>query len=214
MKRKFLSVAMTVVMAVVCLTGCSGNFSKNSFISAARKYGMKEIEDDMELRDIDIDRENSNSAYYVEKDYERMQFLFSGLEPDAEVKELVKAVEIIGCNDNQVSCSTNAYYLTAKDSKNAKKIYKALATQFVNPGESETYLDEGEKDGITYTIGYFIFDDITDANDRIEAVYGVYLKDDKVIWIYSVYDSTLENSCFESFCKSLGLVSPYTLKET
>ena len=52
MRIKFLSVAMAVVMVVVCLTGCSGNFSKSAFISAAKKNGMEEIKDTTKLNKI------------------------------------------------------------------------------------------------------------------------------------------------------------------
>ncbi|WP_185752518.1 hypothetical protein [Butyrivibrio sp. AE2032] len=49
MKKKLFSVVIAVVMTVVCLAGCSGDFTKESFISAAKKIGMKELEDTQEL---------------------------------------------------------------------------------------------------------------------------------------------------------------------
>ena len=214
MKKKFLSVAMAVVMSVVCLAGCSGSFNKSSFISAAKKYGMKEIDDNWTLYEIMHDQENSNSVCYIEKDHDRMQLFFRDYAPDAEVKELVKAVETIGRNDNQIACSTYIYYLTAKDSENAKETYKGLTKTIIDPGDGGNDPEKGEKDGVTYTISYIGSNDIPNADDQFtgEIVYGVYLKGDKIIWLYSFYDSTLENKCVENFCKSLGLVSPYSMK--
>ena len=214
MKRKFLSVVMAVVVAVVCLTGCSGNLNKASFINAAKKYGMKEIEENLKLGEIMRDQNESNSVYYVEKDHDRMQLFFRDFAPDAEVKECVKAVEIIGKNDNKLPCSTYVYYLTAEDSKNAKETYKGLTKGISDPGNGRSDREEGEKDGVTYTIVYMGSDNFEDTDEQFtgEIVYGIYLKDDKIIWIYSFFDSTLDNNCVEGFCKSFGLVSPYTLR--
>ena len=57
MKRKLLSVAMAVVMSAVCLAGCSGGWSRSAFISAAKKYGLKELDGDKTLREVLLDEE-------------------------------------------------------------------------------------------------------------------------------------------------------------
>ena len=190
MKRKILPVAMAVVMTVVYLAGCSGNFTKASFINAAKKCGMEKLDENMSLNEIMLNEEESHAVYYVEKDQDRMNLLITQYAPVAEVKEFVQAVETIGKSDDNKTCLTNVYYLTAVDSENAKEIYESLIITYDNP-------ENGEKDGVTYTG---------------EIAYGVYLKGNNIIWIRSYFDSTLENNCVEDFCKSLGLVSPYTLK--
>ena len=207
MKRKILPVAMAVVMTVVCLAGCSGNFTKASFINAAKKCGMEKLDENMSLNEIMLNEEESHAVYYVEKDQDRMNLLITQYAPVAEVKEFVQAVETIGKSDDNKTCLTNVYYLTAVDSENAKEIYESLIITYDNP-------ENGEKDGVTYTICYFGPEDSPNANDQFtgEIAYGVYLKGNKIIWIRSYFDSTLENNCVEDFCKSLGLVSPYTLK--
>ena len=208
MKTKFLSVAMAAVMGLVCLTGCSGNFTKNAFINAAKKNGMKELDGDRTLNEIMRDQEESDSVYYIENDQRLMQIEIRDYAPDAEVKVLVKAVETIGKSDDHKSCLTLVYFITFEDSENAKKTYKQLIKRYEDP-------ENGEKDGVTYSINYLGPDDRPNPDGKItgDIAYGVYLKDDTIIWIRSSYDSALENDCVEDFCKSLGLVSPYTPKE-
>ena len=147
MKRKLLSFAMAVVMSAVCLAGCSGGWSRSAFISAAKKYGLKELDGDKTLREVLLDEEESASVYYVEKDNKLMQLEVRDYAPDAEVKEFVRAIETIGKNDNKFHCSTYVYYLTLEDSKNAKKTYKQLTKNFANPGDKEAEPEEGEKNG-------------------------------------------------------------------
>ena len=208
MKKKFLSVAMAVVMGVVCLTGCSGSFSKNSFISTAKKNGMKQLDPDKTLNEIMMDQESSEAVYYIEKDQRLMQIEIRDNAPDAEVKALVRAVETIGKSDDHVSCLTMVYFITAEDSKNAKKTYEQLIERFEDP-------ESGEKNGVTYTITYIAPNDRPGADGSFtgDIAYGIYLKGDTIIWIRSYYDYTMENDCVENFCKSFGLVSPYTLKD-
>ena len=64
--RKRLFRMAAAVMTVVCLTGCSGNFSKASFINAAKKNGMKEVEDTTELTKIMADPGKTKAMYYVD----------------------------------------------------------------------------------------------------------------------------------------------------
>ena len=151
---------------------------------------------------------------YVEKDNKLMQLEVRDYAPDAEVKEFVRAIETIGKNDNKFHCSTYVYYLTLEDSKNAKKTYKQLTKNFANPGDKEAEPEEGEKNGVTYTICYIGSEDLQNLKEDYtgELAYGVYLKDNKIVWIRSYFDSDLDNDYVESICKSLGLVSPYTLK--
>ena len=115
MKRKCLSVAMAVVMTVVCLTGCSGNFSKSSFISAAKNSGMEELKDTTKLGHIMAEPGETIAFYY---DIENMHLFESLGDPLTEyvsvndVKECAMAVEGIGKNDDHAKCTTRAFYLT------------------------------------------------------------------------------------------------------
>ena len=86
---------MAVVMSAVCLAGCSGGWSRSAFISAAKKYGLKELDGDKTLREVLLDEEESASVYYVEKDNKLMQLEVRDYAPDAEVKEFVRAIETI-----------------------------------------------------------------------------------------------------------------------
>ena len=199
MKRNILSVAMAVVMAVVCLAGCSGNFAKSSFISAAKKNGMNELS---EPKDLTLRRAGAGESYAIFYDVKESHLIesispFSDYVSPNDVKDFVIAVESIGETDDHGSCITQAYFLTVKDSDTAEEIYESVIKPLVKP-------EEDEKDGITYAISY-------QGGSTVELAYGVYLKDNQIVLIRSDYDPSLKNDCVEGFCKSLGLVSPYTL---
>ena len=204
MNRKCLSVAMAVVMTVVCLTGCSGNFSKSSFISAAKNSGMEELKDTTKLGHIMAEPGETIAFYY---DIENMHLFESLGDPLTEyvsvndVKECTMAVEGIGKNDDHGKCTTRAFYLTVKDSDVAEELYNSVKRGLVKP-------EEGEKNGVTYTISY---QGSHNEGSTVELAIGVYLMDNHIVWIRSDYDTTLKNKTVENFCKSLGLVSPYTL---
>lgn len=204
MKRKCLSVAMAFVMTVVCLTGCSGNFSKSSFISAAKNSGMEELKDTTKLGHIMAEPGETIAFYY---DIENMHLFESLGDPLTEyvsvndVKECAMAVEGIGKNDDHGKCTTRAFYLTVKDSDTAEELYNSVKRGLVKP-------EEGEKNGVTYTISY---QGSHNEGSTVELAIGVYLMDNHIVWIRSDYDTTLKNKTVENFCRSLGLVSPYTL---
>ena len=204
MKRRFLSVSMAVVMAVVCLTGCSGNFAKNSFISAAKKNGMNELS---EPKDLTLRRAGAGESYSFFYDVKESHIIesisaFSDYVSPNDVKDFVIAVESMGETGDHGSCITQAYFLTVKDSDTAEEIYESLIKPLVKP-------EEGEKDGVTYAVSY---QGSRNDDSGVELAYGVYLKDNQIVLIRSDYDSSLKNNCVEGFCKSLGLVSPYTLR--
>lgn len=204
MKRKCLSVAMAVVMTVVCLTGCSGNFSKSSFISAAKNSGMEELKDTTKLGHIMAEPGETIAFYY---DIENMHLFESLGDPLTEyvsvndVKECTMAVEGIGKTDDHGRCTTRIFYLTVKDSDTAEELYNSVKRGLVKP-------EEGEKNGVTYTISY---QGSHNDGSTVELAIGVYLMDNHIVWIRSDYDTTLKNKTVENFCRSLGLVSPYTL---
>ena len=205
MKRRSLSVAMAVVMSVVCLTGCSGKLSKDSFISAAKKNGMKDAAETTELTHILADPGEIRSFFYDVEDFRIIEYsggpLADCVSP-TDVEEFVIAIDSIGKTDDHGSTLTQVFFLTVKDSKTAKEIYKTVSKPLVKP-------EKGEKNGVTYTISY---QGSKNEGSSVELAYGVYLKDNQIVLIRSDYYSSLDNKCVEGFCRSLGLVSPYTLR--
>ena len=205
MKKKLLLYAMVAVMTVVCLTGCSGDFSKSSFISAAKSSGMREIVETTELNQIFADQEKHIAFYYDDKNIKVFEFAGSPFQDHVSksyVDEFVMAGESIGKTDDRGRCLTRIYYVTVKDRDTAEEIYNSVKRGLVKP-------EEGNKNGVTYTISYQGPRNSQDST--IELAIGVYLKDNHLVWIRSDYDVTLKNKTVEIFCKSLGLVSPYTL---
>ena len=205
MKKKLLLYAMVAVMTVVCLTGCSGDFSKSSFISAAKSSGMREIVETTELNQIFADQEKHIAFYYDDKNIKVYEFAGSPFQDHVSktyVDEFVMAGESIGKTDDRGRCLTRIYYVTVKDRDTAEEIYNSVKRGLVKP-------EEGNKNGVTYTISYQGPRNSQDST--VELAIGVYLKDNHLVWIRSDYDVTLKNKTVEIFCKSLGLVSPYTL---
>ena len=206
--RKRLFRMAAAVMAVVCLTGCSGNFSKASFINAAKKNGMKEVEDTTELTKIVADPGKTKAMYYDVENFQIIQYLEKPLTDNisvSDVKEFVYATESIGKTDDHSTSLTTVCFVTVKDSKTAKSIYKN-AIKPLRYG-----VEDGEKDGVTYTISYQGPEDSQNDNSTVELACGIYLKGNQIVWIRSDYYSTMKNNTVEGFCRSLGLVSPYTL---
>ena len=200
MRKKHLSVAMAVVMTVVCLTGCSGSFTKGSFISAAKKNGMREIKETTELNHTMADPGETISFYY---EIENMHIFESLGDPLTEyvyiknVKECVMAVESIGKTDGHGRCTTRIFYLTVKDNDIAEEIYNSAKRPFVKP-------EEGEKNGVKYTISYQGPKTSQNKDSTVELACGVYLMDNQIVWIRSDYDDTLKNKSVEGFAVHSG----------
>lgn len=212
MKKKLFSVVMAVVMTVVCLAGCSGDFSKDSFINAAKKNGLKELEDTQELTRIKAEPGETKAFYYDVENLQIVQYLKSSFDENLSVEDVKGCVivnESIGENADHGTSLTRIYYLILKDNKTAENLYKEEIKSFklMKP-------EEGKKNGVTYTIGYLGPDDSRHDNSTVELACGVYLKDNQLVWIRSDYYSTMKNDCVEGICKSLGLVSPYKLKKS
>ncbi len=207
MKKKFLSVAMAVVMVVVCLTGCSGNFSKSSFISAAKSSGLKEVEETTELNHMYADPGEHIALFYDVEDIHIFEYVgdpLSNYVSINEVEEFVLAVDSEGETDKHIRCFTRIYFLTLKDSDTAEELYKSVKRGIMKP-------KEGKKNGVAYTISYQGPDNSLYAGSTNELAVGLYLMGNHVVWIRSDHDTTVKNKTVEKFCKSLGIVSPYTL---
>ena len=121
-----------------------------------------------------------------------------------DIQECVMVVESIGETDDHGTSLTRVFYLTVKDSDTAEEIYES-AIKPLRFG-----VEDGEKNGVTYTVSY---QGSQNDGSTVELACGVYLKGNQILWIRSDYDATLKNKTVENFCKSLGLVSPYTLKK-
>ena len=209
MRKKIWSVVMVAVMVAACFVGCSNDSTKDSFISAAKDNGMKEITETTELNRILEDPKEDISYFYDVEDvniveYTNRQFM-EGI-PKHEVTESVIAVERLGENDDHGTTLTYIFYLSFADSETAEEVYKSKIKPL------RFGVKNGKKNGVTYTISYQGPDDSQQDNSTVELAAGVYLMDNQIVWIRSNYYSTINNDCVEGFCKKLGLVSPYTLK--
>lgn len=238
MKRKMIK-ATALVMVLISLAGCSaGSFSSKSVISAAKKYGMEECVEMSLFARVNAGTGYNASMYHVSENAEQadaMCFAFTGVGPEAGIDEFVACAETYEKTDDKGALSTQIYYINARDEETAQKIYDYKVKTLRNPVD-------GQKSDVKYTISYEFFEanpsagtewdidtpSVADQNGMTtllltgipesifdcEIVSGVYINGNKVILIYSMYDASEKNDCVKTFCDSLGLVSPYTLKES
>lgn len=206
MKRKFFKVAAAAVMALVCLSGCSAGFSSKSLLSAVEKCGMKECPDQNKFGILLGGTGDDASYYAVFNDKERINVVCTtllGVDTESGAKECIACIEWKMDEDDYL-CNNTIYCVTAKNNAAAQVIYEKL-TAYGLHGQVP-----GEDNGVTYTIGY-IGAGSAPVHDSFS---GVYLKGNTLIYIRGNCYSDYDNDLVESVCKDLGLVSPYTLKET
>ena len=212
MKKKMLAAVMSVVMVVVCMTGCSKDLTRRAFEKTARKYGMREIDyidSIMEERSKEPGAKG-NSLYYSSKNAEEADalyycFLHQGFKdfPKIQLQEFTM------CFDNRVYTMENGdhflqseiYWVTASDKKAAIELYEELA-KFCKV-DNCAY---GEENGYNYSIRLV-------GGTEIQMLLGVYIKDNTVIYMRSGSEVAGDGGCAHFFCKKLGLVSPLTLKD-
>ena len=213
MKKKMLSMAAAITMAVVILTGCSAGFKRDIAIEAAKEYGM----DDTRAFYEGAQFSNDVKAYYIsdskQADQIRHLFTHTGFDTEYDLKETIMFSEVKAAptgdeksvSDENVT-NTKILFMTAADTKTAKEIY-AINAEWIMAHEGIS----GKQKGVEYTINYY--GDFTDNDREIESFYGVYIKGDTVIWIEAFTNCGPNDECTEYFCNKLGLVSPLTLRK-
>ena len=217
MKKKMLSMAAAITMAIVSLTGCSNGIKKDTVIKTAKEYGM--VQQDKLVNALSFGTDGY-SVFYVSKDseeadYTRKLVLHAGQHEDFALKEAIVCIESkvshrkdtapISVSEMQ-EMRTTILIMTTKDAKSAKKLYDANA-EWITLHEGE----KGNKNGVEYAINYTTFTTNDGANEA-ESFYGAYLTGNTVIWIEALTTDENIDDCTEYFCEKLGLVSPLTLR--
>ena len=209
MKKKMLSMAAAITMAVVVLTGCSVAFSSASIALTAHKYGMDEADNFEEYMEkfLSYDEGLDSAVYYVAKDskealhmYDTIYAIPLGYYPAMEIKEFAACYENRFENNSGNNVQTEIYMITANDKDSASDLYDSLVEKCAS-----YKTDSGTKNGYTYTIAFY-------GNKDRSLAYGIYMKGNTVISI-SQRGDTLTDDCAAFFCKELELESPYTLME-
>jgi hypothetical protein len=209
MKKKMLSMAAVITMAVFVLTGCSNAFSSASIAKTAQKYGMDEANSYSQYMRyfLSYDEGTDTSIYYVAEDSKEALHMYDtafavplGASPAMEVKDFAACYEVRFEENSGNNVQTEIYMITAKEKDSASELYDSLVG-LCAPYET----DSGTKNGYTYTIAFV-------GNENRSMAIGVYMKGNTVISI-SQRGDTLTDDCAGYFCKKLGLESPYTLME-
>jgi len=216
MKKKMLAAVMTVVMAVVCMTGCSNSAKRDTAVKTAEDYGMLKAESfDQAIYNNYL----GNLVFYISKDSEeadriRDSYLKIERGVDYGIKETIWCAENIGGTPNEPvsdaktvpQMRTSILVMTAKDAKSAKELYEANAEWILkHEGVTRT------TNNVDYAIEYCAFD--LGGDRDAESFYGAYLKGNTVIWIDGFTNADSIDDCTEHFCKNLELISPLTLRD-
>jgi len=210
MRLKSLTAILAVAMMVVCLSGCtkSGGASSNADAhiveNAAVAYGMKfmDFNDVMSLMN---EYDNEGAGYYVSKNVVDAQGIF--LQMTNIGKELsgnITDVTFAAANENLGSGNfvTDTYQFTFTDADSARKYYNYMSMYYQDLNGK---IENGEKDGFTYTIAYF-------GGSTIIMREGLYLKGNTFIFVKANSLEESKTGFSAVVFDKLGLVDPVTLK--
>lgn len=201
-------VAALVLSAGLCLSFCSGGFSSEPVIKAAKENGMRNISlAQYEKREqggmfgvTEIDEEgNLIAAYHVAKDSDEANYIYSNYQ-SLETVGNVSLKGAVYCEDPSVELSVGL--MIAADKNSANRLYDGWAEYLK---EENPVITTGKKAGYKYTIGYF-----TPESGGRKYYIGIYKKGNTVVILGGDGDTKEGRQKLETFCKELGVISPLT----
>jgi len=214
-KRSFIScMTAMILLAALCLTGCSGSFKTDPLVKAAQKNGMSSIPlegiqsrlgDDNTFYGIEMPEGSElRPVYYVSKDgTEAINVHTKYL--SLNDRDVAGLESLFWCEDRKNKMG--AELMTALTEDTATKLYDEWLAFFK---EDDTVITSGKKGSCTYSIGYYRNDDPAGSNGI--GYFGIYKKG-KTFFLISASNKTEQGRKeVESFCKALGVVSPFTAK--
>lgn len=206
-KTRSIALLLAVVMAAVCLAGCSNNFNSKKVIEVAKDYGMRELtkeEFEVRMEGYNLTPEVAEvlgniinaPVYYVAKDsveadqiYDRFFHLYTNDIADLE--------EYLQFQDPKSSLTMHLLMCRTKES--AKRHYDDWVKYWMEDEDTTGY--SGKKSGCEYSIIHYE----TSWGTRY---IGMYLKGNAFIYLDIILAPEDEHACLDHFCKKLGLVSP------
>ena len=208
--RMFASV-LAAAFAVLCLSGCSGEFKDKSVVDAAKKSGMNELSTaeferhmsggSFRIADDDIETDRS-PAYYVSENSDTANSLYAKhfKLDDSDIPGLE---EFIACADEGRGFSLICFRTVSVES--AKKLFAGW-TEFI---KDDMVCYSGSKSGYDYTLGYYK----SQSGEDTEYCECVYIKGKTVILLDSMLSGSYDRKTLDTFTKELGLVLPEAAKK-
>lgn len=207
--KKVFSVLLSVVLLVVCLTGCSKNipFDEEKVIDAAKKYGMKESHDSKDRTSYVEGRlglrpgEKDGYCFIVTDSNKYEDFTSEYVE-----KMTVYIEGLLGecfSEDIPINYSESMFELRVyQDKEAAKKVFNA----YVENNKKIEGVDIGEKDGYQYMIASGVI--VSGVNEELLAKECVYLCDKYVFHVLAKgLDDGKTGFAYYIF-KELGIADP------
>ena len=214
-KRSFIScMTAMILLAALCLTGCSGSFKTDPLVKAAQKNGMSSIPlegiqsrlgDDNTFYGIEMPEGSElRPVYYVSKDSNEAINVHTKY-LSINDRDVAGLESLFWCEDRR--SDVYACLMTALTEDTATKLYDEWLTFF---REDNSVITSGQKGSCVYTIGY-LRKDAVDTSEETD-YFGLYKKG-KTFFLISASNKTEQGRKeVESFCKALGVVSPFTAK--
>lgn len=200
--KKVCSLILSVVLTIVCLTGCANDkaFSETEIIAVAKKYGMKEAEDYSDVKSV---YDNDNTAYYYfsndedeirKGDYMFQYYTVTGYLYGALNEEFGN--EYV----NDYSCIELIIF---ENNDDAEEYYKKRIDEYFRSFSSSTWtIESGDRDGYFYCIKGGRNDD-----DMIGKM-GCYLCGNRVLFISASGLDDGKTGFANYIFKKLGLAEP------
>lgn len=237
MKRKYLSVAMAVVIASVCLAGCSNTPAKESDTSiesqTATESYVTETESSAFVTEVQAEKDildaakaygmtqvtdwqemnnlwggfDSASVYYVSKDSSEAASMYSSL-----FNQDAKSFPDIKANELVMCIDKNPAESNGRST--TSEIYKiTLADNASAQGLYDAFsqMKDSYKCSSGTANGYTYTIGFLESANGCVAV-GTFMKDNVVIRMLSIGDYEAADKCISFFCGELGFESPLTLK--
>ncbi len=205
--KKVFSVLLSVVLLVVCLTGCSKNipFDEEKVIDAAKKYGMKESHDANDRTTYVMGRlglrpgEKDGYCFIVTDSNKYEDFTSEYVE-----KMTVYIHGLLGecfSEDIPINYTESMFELRVyQDKEAAKKVFNT----YVEDNKNIEGVDIGEKDGYQY----MIFSSGLEINEEVLLNGGIYLCDKYVLYVEAKgLDDGKTGFAYYIF-KELGIADP------
>ena len=212
-----IALLLAVVMAAVCLAGCSNNFKSKKVVELAKDYGMRELTREEfdwrwqggwynpEMMEV-FDKMLNAPAYYAAKDGAEADQIYDKYFK-LDTNDVPGLEEFIECEDR--NNGFDIFLMTCSTKESAERLYNEWAKYWGEDEDTTGYT--GTKSGCTYTILHYEM--VGDTGRYGTRYFGMYLKGNVFIYIDTVVTEKYNHDCLDHFCKKLGLVSPIEPKK-
>lgn len=215
-KAKIVIIAGVLVLAGiiagVSLANRFGPFKSKKVIEVAKDYGMRELtREEFDRRweggmfdaalEEAVDKIINSPAFFVSDDVSEANQIYTRYFA-LDTNDYPGLEEFIECEDPKAFF--DLYMMTCMNKESAKMLYDRWVKYWREDDDTTSY--SGKQNGYDYSIIYY------PVSENRCRCFGMYLKGNTYIMIYSVEGDGIDATKLDSFCKKLGLVTPTASK--